>query len=116
MRKQLFCLTAVISTALIPSLSTSTFARPQSINYQYPKVLNPQTNSSICYMETKDGATLNLSVLCAKRLENSNRSSASMLKTVSSSTPPSNFKSSNGSISTKCYFVDNYGRPCNNSN
>lgn len=116
MLKQLFCLTTTISTALIPCLSASTFARPLSINYQYPKVLNPQTNSSICYMETKDGVTLNLNVLCAKKVENSDASLAPMLKTVSSSTQTSNLKSSNSSISTKCYFVDNYGRPCNTTN
>lgn len=116
MLKQLFCLTATISALLIPCLSESTLARPLSINYQYPKVLNPQTNSSICYMETKDGITLNLNVLCAKKLENSDASSAPILKTVNSSTQTSGLKPNNSSVSTKCYFVDNYGRPCNPSN
>jgi len=97
-------------------MSKSTFARPLSANYQYPELLNPQTNSSICYMETKDGRTLNLNVLCAKKLENSDASSAPILKTVNSSTQTSGLKPNNSSVSTKCYFVDNYGRPCNPSN
>jgi len=95
-------------------MSKSTFARPLSANYQYPELLNPQTNSSICYMETKDGRTLNLNILCAKKLENSDPTLAPTLKPVNSS-ETSIFKS-NSSISTKCYFVDSKGRPCNPSN
>ncbi|MBA2749217.1 MAG: hypothetical protein H0U45_10885 [Tatlockia sp.] len=113
MLKQLFCLTT-ISAVLIPCLSASTFARPLSINSQYPEVLNPKTNSSICYMETNDGRTLNLNILCTKKLE----SNPWLAPTLKPAAPVgvSKFKSSNTFISTKCYFVDNNGRPCNTSN
>ena len=116
MLKQLFCLTATISFALVPFLSESTFARPLSINSQYPEVLSPKTNSSICYMETKDGRIFNLDILCANKLENSDASLTPILKPVSSSASTSSLKLKNSSITTKCYFVDVNGRPCNTSN
>lgn len=116
MLKRLFCLTATMSVALVPFLSESTFARPLSINSQYPEVPSPKTNSSICYMETKDGRILNLDILCAKKLENSDASLAPILKPVNSSAATSSLKLRNSSISTKCYFVDASGRPCNTSN
>ncbi len=114
MLRQLFCLT--ISAALIPLLSKSTFARPLSTNSQYPEILNPQTNSSICYMETKDGKTLNLNTLCAKKLEDWDLSLAPTSKPINSSAQMNSLRARNNSISTKCYFVDNNGRPCNLSN
>lgn len=114
MLNRLFCLTATISGVLIPCLSVSTLARPLSSNSQYPEVLNPQTNSSLCYIETNDGKTLNLKALCAKKLE-SDSQSAPIVKPVPS-VGAINFKASNSSISTKCYFVDNNGRSCNTSN
>ncbi|MBW4663480.1 MAG: hypothetical protein KME01_04645 [Chroococcus sp. CMT-3BRIN-NPC107] len=116
MFKQLLRLTATIFTALVPFSIESTFARPLSTNYQYPETLNPQTNSSICYMETTDGRTLNLNILCAKKVENSDATIHPTLKPANSSPETSSFRSSNNSISTKCYFVDSKGRPCNISN
>ena len=116
MLKRLFCLTATMSVALVPFLSESTFARPLSINSQYPEVLSPKTNSSICYMETKDGKILNLDILCANKLENSDASLTPILKPVNSSAATSSLKLKNSSITTKCYFVDANGRPCNTSN
>ena len=112
MLKRFFCLTATVSVALVPFLSESTIARPLAVNYQYPELLSPKTNSSICYMETKDGRTFNLNILCAK----SDPNLAPVLKPVNSSSQPINFRSKNSSISTKCYFVDTNGRPCNANN
>lgn len=108
MLKRLFCLTATVSVALVPFLSKSTIARPLAVNYQYPELLSPKTKSSICYMETKDGRTFNLNILCAR----SDTNLAPVLKPVDSSTQPINFRAKNSSISTKCYFVDSNGRPC----
>ncbi len=115
MLKQLFCCTATISLAFVPFASKSAFARPLSIIYQYPEVLNPQTNSSICYLETIDGRTLNLNTLCTKKVEKGT-SLIPVLKPVNSSTQTRNLRTSNNSITTKCYFVDNNGRPCNTNN
>ena len=116
MLKRLFCLTATVSVALVPFLSRSTIARPLAVNYQYPELLSPETNSSICYMETKDGKTLNLNILCAKEVKKSATNLAPVLKPVDSSTQPINFRLKNSSTSTKCYFVDSNGRPCNTNN
>ena len=112
MLKRLFCLTATVSVALAPFLSKPTIARPLAVNYHYPELLSPKTNSSICYMETKDGKAFNLDILCAKSRTNL----APVLKPVDSSTQPINFRSKNSSISTKCYFVDSNGRLCNSNN
>lgn len=116
MRSQLFWCTVTISVAFIPFTSKSTFARPLFTNYQYPEVLNPQINSSICYLETTDGRTLNLNALCAKEVENLDKRLDPIFKPTNSATETSSLRSSNNSISTKCYFVDNNGRPCNTSN
>lgn len=116
MLKRLYCLTATVSVALIPFLSEPTIARPLAINYQYPELISPRINSSICYMETKDGKTFNLNILCAKEVKKLDTNLAPVLKPINSSTQPINFRLKNSSISTKCYFVDSNGRPCNTNN
>ena len=116
MIKQLYCLTATVSVGLMPFLSEPTIARPPAIDYQYPELISPKTNSSICYMETKDGKTFNLNILCAKEVKKLDTNLAPVLKPINSSTQPINFRLKNSSISTKCYFVDSNGRPCNTNN
>jgi uncharacterized protein YjbI with pentapeptide repeats len=54
-----FCLTAALSTALTP------FTAEATLSSEYPVAPNLNVNESVCYMQTEDGRTLDLSNLCA---------------------------------------------------
>jgi hypothetical protein len=65
MRKS-FYLTALLGTALIPLMAETAFSYPRSESYQYPTVSTLDNNTPVCYMQTPNGKTLELSSICGK--------------------------------------------------
>jgi hypothetical protein len=52
-----------LSAILIPFIAQSAYSLPKTINFQHP-VVSTDTDKPICYMETTDGRTLNLTSMC----------------------------------------------------
>jgi hypothetical protein len=58
--------TRTLSTALTLLVTDIAFSQPLRASSQYPVVLNSDINKPVCYMQTPDGGTLDLSSLCGK--------------------------------------------------
>lgn len=52
-------------------ISSSVFSRPLPVGSQYPTVISSSANEPVCYMQTADGKTLDLTRSCGKGSENS---------------------------------------------
>lgn len=61
------CLTATLSTTLISFMAYSAIGEQPSRTFPHPTVSNPDADSPVCYMQTADGTTLNLSNICGKK-------------------------------------------------
>lgn len=57
-------LKSVLVTASIILIGNTASTQPRPLNSKYPVVLKLDTEEPVCYMQTVDGATLNLSRLC----------------------------------------------------
>ncbi len=88
----LFYFTATLSAVSILLLTKMGVSHPLPIEAQYPTT--PNSDSSVCYMETENGATLNLSDLCEK---------------VPESSPPVQSNSSNQACKTKEECLTRFG-------
>lgn len=58
--------TRTLSTVLTLLIADIAFGQPLCASSQYPVVLNSDINKPVCYMQTLDGGTLDLSSLCGK--------------------------------------------------
>jgi hypothetical protein len=56
---------AALPTILIPFMVQSTYSLPQTISSQY-LVVPTDIDKPVCYMETTDGTTLNLTSMCGR--------------------------------------------------
>lgn len=61
-----FHLIPVISIASILFATETAFSRPPATDSRYPVVPSSDINNPVCFMQTADGRTLNLSSLCRK--------------------------------------------------
>ena len=62
---------AVLSAASILFITPSALTHPLTIaSNKYPVVQTSDPNTPVCYMQTTDGSTLNLSNLCKKKASN----------------------------------------------
>ena len=57
-------LKVTLATASILLIANTAHGQPITVSSQYPVVSNSDTDEPVCYMETVDGTTLNLSRLC----------------------------------------------------
>jgi hypothetical protein len=64
---QFFHLIAVLTATSILFVAETAFSHPLIIGNKYPVVSRSDTDKPICYMQTVDGRTLNLSRLCEKK-------------------------------------------------
>lgn len=64
-----FCLTAALSTALTAFIAEAT------LSSEYSLAPNSNVNTPVCYMQTEDGRTLDLSNLCVNSAINTTASS-----------------------------------------
>lgn len=60
-------LTATLSTTLISFMPNSAISEQPSRTFRHPTVSNPGAESPVCYMQTADGTTLNLSNICGTK-------------------------------------------------
>lgn len=63
---------AVLSAALIPLMAQSALSFPQTEGSYYSSVQKKETDKPVCYVQTIDGRTLDLSNIC-QRDESKNR-------------------------------------------
>ncbi len=63
------CLTAALSTTLISFTPKSATSEQPSRIFPYPILSSSDTDTSVCYIQTTDGQTLNLSSMCGKKPE-----------------------------------------------
>ncbi|MEW5857142.1 MAG: FxLYD domain-containing protein [Cyanobacteriota bacterium] len=64
-------LTVALATASILFVAPSAFSRPLMIaSDKYPIMPSSDTDKPVCYMQTPDGRTMNLSRLCEKKPSN----------------------------------------------
>jgi hypothetical protein len=62
-----FHLIAVLIATSILFVAETAFSHPLTIGDEYPVVSSPDTDKPVCYMQTVDGRTLDLSSLCGKK-------------------------------------------------
>lgn len=62
-----FSLISIISAASIVFVADTAFSNSLPTSSIYPEVSNPDIAQPVCYMQTVDGRTLNLSRLCEKK-------------------------------------------------
>ena len=59
--------TVALATASLLFMAKTAFSQPPTVSYKYPVVPSSDTGQLVCYMQTVDGKTLNLSSLCGKK-------------------------------------------------
>lgn len=59
--------TVALATASLLFMTKTAFSQPPTVSYNYPVVPASDTDQLVCYMQTVDGKTLNLSRLCGKK-------------------------------------------------
>jgi len=59
--------TVALTTASLLFIAKTAFSQPPIVSYKYPVVSTSDTDQLVCYMQTIDGKTLNLSSLCEKK-------------------------------------------------
>jgi hypothetical protein len=62
-----FHLTAVLCAASILFIAETALTHPVTVGSKFPAETNSDTDKPVCYMQTPNGTTLNLSSLCGKR-------------------------------------------------
>jgi hypothetical protein len=60
-------LTGVLAIASILLIAETASSQPPTVSSNYPLVSRSDTDKLICYMQTADGITLNLSSLCGQK-------------------------------------------------
>jgi hypothetical protein len=65
---QSFRFTAIFCSAWILFIPETAFSCPLTTASKYPVVSNLDTDEPVCYMQTVDGRTVNLSSLCGKKI------------------------------------------------
>lgn len=65
---QSFRFTAIFCSAWILFIPEMAFSRPLTTASKYSIVSNSDTDEPVCYMQTVDGRTVNLSSLCGKKI------------------------------------------------
>lgn len=67
---RVFYIAFLLITASILLMDKTAYSQSQTINSNHSVMSNSDTYEPVCYMETVDGSTLNLSNLCGKKLQN----------------------------------------------
>ncbi len=74
-----FHLTAVLWAGSILFIAETAFSLPLTTGDKYPVALSSDTDMPVCYMQTGDGRTLNLSSLCRDQPRPQSQSAQSQL-------------------------------------
>ena len=70
-KKSGFYFSATLFTAFIPFFSDIAFSIPAYFMSQYPVISKSDVNDPICYIQSEDGTTRDLSILCKNTLVDS---------------------------------------------
>ncbi len=98
---KLFRLIAVKSSVVVLFLPEIALTQSLPVLSSQPPVVPNSDSDLVCYMQTEEGAVVNLDSLCKKKTSESERTVAS-----------SNRSSGNIAAAPPCYLFDANGRPC----
>lgn len=77
-RLRVFCLIAILSTALVVFSAEVASSNLRIVGAEYPVVPTPNRDMPVCYIQTSDGRTLDLRNLCGNSASNTRKTTAAI--------------------------------------